>query len=155
MRLTCRLVALTSAAAILACSDATSPPRPAVTQKYYVLESIDGNRVPVILGSGPAETLTVLAGALLLQSSDSSKEIKRGRDAVTGYPTYDFSDTLHSSYRIHGDSIEVGFFGACRDICYPNRAGRYDDSTITLALQFSPGAIGPVYLYRLVADSSQ
>ena len=155
MRLTCRLVAVTSTAAILACSDATSPPRPAVTQKYYVLVSIDGNPVPANLSAGPADTLTVLDGALLLQTSDSAKEINHERDVAPGYPTSVFTDTLRRSYRIQGDSIEVGFFEGCRDLCIPNEVGRYDDSTLTLARDYSPGSTGPEYLYRLVADSSQ
>jgi hypothetical protein len=151
MRNFCRAVILASATDFLSCSEVT---RPAPTRKFYVLESVDGHPVPAVVYSAPIETYTALDGALLLQTSDSAKEIFHARDSLTGYGTSVGTDTIRGSYRIDGDSIEVGFFGRCRDICAPNRIGRYDDSTITLTYAFFPPS-GPVYAYRLVADSSQ
>jgi hypothetical protein len=147
----CRLVALLASALLLACSDATSPPRPATTQKLYALVSVDGQAVPTVIDSGAVGWLNVLGGSLALQTGDSAKEMFHQLDVSVQFGTQDESMIRPGSYVISADSIEVGFFGPCRDICVPNRIGRYEDTLITLAYDIRPH--GAVYLYRLVPDS--
>ncbi len=155
MHLRLRFAFLAACAALLACSDALRfPGTTARTQRVYVLESVDGHPVPTVVYSGPIETYTAIDGELLLQTLDSAKEIRHARDSLPQYGTTVYLDTLQRSYIIYGDSIAVGFFGECRDICAPNRIGRYDDSTLTLTDQIYPPT-NAVYQYRLVANSSR
>ena len=118
MHLPRRLALLVACAALLACSDAlrSLPGTKARTVRVYALESVDGHPVPTAVYSGPVETYTAIDGALLLQTSDSAKEIRHVRDSLPQYGTSVYVDTMRDSYTIYGDSIAVGYFGPCRDI---------------------------------------
>ena len=138
---------------LLACSDATKPSGTLV-DRFYVLESVNGLAVPAILLSDSSEKFIVLEGGLRLRIDQTSEERVHEVDSTSQFGASEYDNITPASYEITGDSIEVGWFGGCRDLCRPNRVGRYSDSTITLANQGFPEN-GQVYLYRIVPDSTR
>lgn len=153
MRLPGSTALLAASFALAACGDAMSPPK-VVTKRVYALEKVSGRPVPAVVDSGPIEIYSVLDGTLTLESNDSSISQLHAITSSPQYGEYETNVTTRGEYKIVGDSIQVGFFGACRDICAPNRIGAYGDSTLTLTNEIRiPSA--PVYLYRLVPDLSK
>lgn len=104
----------------------------------------------------PRDTTTkewAVGGSLTLIGIDSSSEAQITRDSSQ------FEDGTHAlvtpgRYSMTGDSIDVADAGVRHELCLSDRIGVYTDSTVSLTYEFVP-PVGPVYLYRLVPDSSR
>jgi hypothetical protein len=77
MRLSCRLAFLFFAAITIACSE---PLTPASVSGFYVLESVNGQPLPVVIGPIPEETITVLEGSVTLTSDANAYTFERRRE---------------------------------------------------------------------------
>jgi hypothetical protein len=131
------------------CSDATAP------RSYspsYALTSVNGQSVPAEVVSIPGVlSITDVSGTLSLNPDSSAVVLTHIHrvDASTGTLDYDQVDSV--DYRIHGDSIEVGIFGPCPNICVPNLEGTVTPSTVTLTPKQTP-RLPPIFRYDVEAE---
>jgi hypothetical protein len=140
---------LVMALAMAACSNESTRPGPRVTQNY-VLESLDGRSLPTIFESDDV-TLTALSGTLALDSTGSSTSITHVNQVPDNFGPNEYDTVARGEYRFRGDSIEIGSFSKCQDLCVPNRLGVVSDSSLTLEYFTFMGTGPHIFLYRLVA----
>jgi hypothetical protein len=132
------------------CSDSTAPKR---YSPAYSLTSVNGQSVPADMVSIPGTlSITAISGALSLSADGSADMVTRFHrvDASTGTHDYDQEDVLE--FRIHGDSIEIGIFGPCPQICAPNLEGTVTPSTVTLTPKQAVHA-PPLFRYDVARDA--
>ncbi len=145
MRLSRRTLSFLVFALILACRDTTAPER---TSAGFVLQSINGQPLPVVLFSDATRTLTVVSSILTLTMDGHAfiGESYRQQDSqgIVTQPT--FTATLE--YRLHGDQIEIGSFTPCppNAQCAANATGTLSNGTLTLNNPLP--APNKIYFYR-------
>jgi len=134
------------------CGGATSP-RSVVNRRVYQLVTLGGAALPVEVDSGAAGVTSLMSERLTLESNDSS--MSEAHTVLSSPPSADVPATINTlgTYRITGDSIEVGVFGSCPGSCPPNRVGAVADSSVTLISKLR-GPTDRIYLFRLISDSS-
>jgi hypothetical protein len=144
MRLSGQKAFVLALALTMGCHDATAPATPRT--RLYVLESVNGRPVPVNLGGSDS----VLWATLALDPAgnaitvDHIKSVFQNNSSESTY-------SLRFEYRIRGDSIEIGSFQPCPDICAGNRVGVISDSTVVLTVGYNSYPTNPIiYLYRLI-----
>jgi hypothetical protein len=133
----------------MSCSDSTAPKR---YSPSYALTSVNGQSVPAEMVSIPGTlSITDVSGTLSLNPDGSAVVLTHIHrvDASTGTLDYDQVDSV--DYRIHGDSIEVGIFGPCPNICVPNLEGTVTPSTVTLTPKQTP-RLPPIFRYDVEAE---
>ena len=150
MRLHGSTTALLVMLALSACGNDATRPGLRVTRSY-VLESIDGQTLPTNFEAA-SPSLTALSGTLSLDSTGSSTATTHVHQTPSNFDPSDFDTVLRGEYRFRGDSIEIGFFGTCRDLCVPNRLGVVSDSTLVLEYLIFMGSGPHSFLYRLVSS---
>jgi hypothetical protein len=133
---------------VVACDSVTAPP--SGQSRLYVLTDIDGTAVPAALITGIGDTTTVFWATLSLDPSGQAIRATQFRHAYLNYRPDTTTTVSVRRYREEGDSITVGFFTTCPDICLPNEVGRLADSTLTLTFDIRPRT-DRVYRYRLAA----
>jgi hypothetical protein len=95
--------------------------------------------------------MTMLWSTLSLDTVGKAEEIDHWRHVYLAYPAEDNTYAARYEYKTSGDSITIGSFTPCRDICASNRIGLLSDSTIALTVSYNPYPTNPiVWLYRLV-----
>jgi hypothetical protein len=146
MRLSGQKAFVLALALTTGCHDTTAPPTPSA--RLYVLESVNGQPVPVNLGGSTSvlwATLTLdVAGKAI--TVDHVKSVFQGNASESTY-------SLRREYRIRGDSIEIGSFTPCPPgaLCVANQLGVVADSTVALTVGYNPYPTNPIiYLYRLI-----
>jgi len=140
---------LISLLVLAACSDGTAPPQ--ASNRLYVLESINGNPLPTITSAGAGDTVTVLWATLTLGPAGDAVTVDHLRHAYLAYPPEEQTFASQYEYRITGDSITVGFFGQCLDICISNRVGAITESSGSLIDSYNPYPTPSIIrLYRLI-----
>jgi len=149
MRLLGSAVLLATAYALTSCSSDTTRP-PLRNTRSYALESFDGKSLPTVFESDEI-TLTALSGSLVLDSTGNSRAVTHVHQNPVNLGPADFDTSIPGEYRFQGDSIEIGYFGSCRDLCIPNRYGTFTDSTVTLVDPIFMGTGAHTFLYRLVS----
>lgn len=135
MNLTCSTALLALAVCTLACHESTAPHG---TTRVYVLDNINGNPPPAITSAGAGDTLTVLWATLTLGPDGNAVTIDRFRHAYLAYPPQESTRSWRYQYRVAGDSITVGYFGKCPDICISNQVGVIADSSVSLIESYNP-----------------
>ena len=148
MNLTGSTMVLAATLATLGCHDTTAP---AGITRIYVLESVNGNPLPTITSAGAGDTVTALWATLTLTPDGQAVMVDHLREAYLAYPPEE--RTLASQYQntIAGDSITVGFFGTCLDLCISNQVGSIADSSVSLIEGYNPYPVPSVIrLYRLI-----
>lgn len=103
MRLSCRLASLVLAATTIACSE---PLTPSTVSGFYLLESVNGQPVPVVIGPIPEETITVLDGSVTLTSDANAYIYERRREVRQNVPS---ERTYSSRLRFVLDGTRMGF----------------------------------------------
>jgi hypothetical protein len=109
MRLPCQKVLLVLAPLTLSCGDPTSPELP---WHFYVLESVNGQPLPVILSPIPEATTTVLWANLTFQRDEDVIWVEHRRevsDNVSRENTY----RTPLRYRRKGNTVQIGQFDLC------------------------------------------
>jgi hypothetical protein len=149
MRLLCEKVFVVGLALTMGCHDTTAPPAP--NSRLYILESIRGQPLPTIASAGAGDTVTMLWSTITLDPVGNAVEVVHRRQAYLTFPAEETTYAQRYEYRITGDSITVGSFQRCVDLCASNRVGLLSDSTIALTVGYNPYPLNPtIYLYRLV-----
>jgi hypothetical protein len=139
---------LALALVILGCESATAPvPN---QRRLYVLADVDGQPLPAVMGSQVGDTDTVLWATVTLDAAGHAVLMKRYRHAYLAYPPDTSTSVSEMNYLAAGDSITVGFFGPCMDLCAPNLVGQLTDSVLTLTYDVTP-RFDPLYRYQLSA----
>ena len=140
---------LISLLVLAACSDGTAPPQ--ASTRLYVLESINGNPLPTITSAGAGDTVTVLWATLTLGSAGDAVTVDHVRHAYLAYPPQEQTFGSRYQYRVTGDSITVGFFGQCWDLCISNRVGAISESSVSLIDSYNPYPVPSIIrLYSLI-----
>jgi hypothetical protein len=153
MRLTCQQVFVFAIPLLAACHEATAPPN--LISRMYVLASVDGSPLPAIISSGAGDTTHILSSTVILTPKGEALTVNHYRNVYLQYPAGETTDTLTQQYRIKGDSIEIGGFGACEGpvMCASNVHGSISDSAMAIAEWFNPYPTNPiVYVYRRLGD---
>jgi len=130
----------------MGCHDTTAPP--AQSARVYVLESVNGQPVPVFLGG----STTVVWATLTLDVAGNAITVDHNR-SVFQNTSSENTYSVRREYRVRGDSIEIGAFKPCPPgaLCIANTLGVIADSTVALTIGYNPYPTNPiVYLYRLV-----
>lgn len=139
---------LVAVASVLACHESTAPQS---ETRIYVLQSINGNPLPVVTGAGAGDTLTALWATLTLEPNGNATTIDHYRHVYLAYPAEEKTLAVRLQYRVSRDSITVGWFGQCVDICAWNRVGSITDSSVSLIESYNPYPTpSEVRLYRLI-----
>lgn len=114
----------------------------------YVLESVNGRRVPAFVNAGLADTTFMLWATLTLDTAGNAFRTERWRYVYQPNRTEEGTFTIRNEYRIIGENITVGSFKPCpiNALCEGNKVGKLTSSTLTLAFE-NPTA--PLFLYRL------
>jgi len=145
-----RLNALALLCAVATACHESSAPHQATT-RVYVLESINGNPPPTVTSSGAGDTVTVLWATLTLGPTGDALTVDHLRHAYLAYPPQEQTLASPSEYRVTGDSITVGFFGQCQDLCIRNRVGVITESSVSLIDDYNPYPVPSVIrVYRLI-----
>jgi hypothetical protein len=144
MRLSRRTMSFLVFALTLACHDTTAPER---TSAGFVLQSINGQPLPVVLFSDATRTLTVVSSILTLTMDGHAfigEVYTQDSQGIVTQPT--FTATL--DYRLHGDQIEIGSFTPCppNALCAANATGTLANGTLTLNNPLP--APNKIYFYR-------
>ncbi len=139
---------LAMALVILGCESATAPvPN---QRRLYVLTDVDGQPLPAVMGSQVGDTNTILWATVTLDATGHAVLMKRYGHAYLAYPPDTSTSVSELKYLAAGDSITIGFFGPCIDLCAPNLVGQLADSVLTLTYDVTP-RFDPLYRYRLSA----
>jgi hypothetical protein len=152
MRFSRSTVLLLTSFVLGGCGGATSPGS-VVNRRVYRLERVGGGELPVEVDSGAAGVTSLKSEFLTLESNDSA--LSEAHTVLSSPPGADVPAIINTlgTYRITGDSIEVGVFGSCPGSCPPNRVGVVADSSVTL-ISKTQGPTDRIYLFRLISDSS-
>jgi hypothetical protein len=149
MRLSCQKVFIVGFALMMGCHDTTAPMTP--SSRLYTLETIKGQPLPTITSAGAGDTITMLWSTITLDPVGNAVEVLHQRQAYLTYPTEETTYVQRFDYRIAGDSITIGSFQRCVDLCASNRVGFLSDSTIALSVGYDPNPSNQtVYIYHLV-----
>ena len=143
MRITTQIALPVLLLALFACGDGTTSPLLRV-QRSYVLESVDDLPLPATFESDDV-TLTALSGFLTLDSIGSTTWVTNVHQSPDNFGDGNFVTSIPGEYRFRGDSIEIGYFGRCRDLCIENRLGVTTDSTLSL---YDPIFMGGSHSFR-------
>jgi hypothetical protein len=128
----------------------SSPLRPLLhTRRSYALVGFDGESLPVTFESGPS-AFTILSGTLVLDSTGIATNVTHARATPSNFGPPEFDTSKPGEFRIQGDSIEIGYFTSCPDLCIPNRYGVISDSSVTLVDPVFFGSGAHTFLYKLV-----
>jgi len=149
MRQLCLKVFVLALPLMIGCHDTTAPTTP--NSRLYILESIKGQPLPAITSAGAGDTVTMLWSTITLDPIGNAVEVVHQRQAYLAFPAEETTYAQRYEYKITGDSITVGSFQRCVDLCPSNRVGLLSDSTVALTFGYSPYPLNPtIYLYRLV-----
>ena len=154
MRLPCWKALVLAFVFTAACHEPTAPP-PTISGSF-VLESIDGNSLPAIISAGAGDTTQMLSSTVEFDASGRAITVNHLRHSYLQYPAEETTLTRTQSYRIKGDSIEIGAFGACPGtvMCVGNVHGVLSGPTMAIAAWYNPYPTNPVvFVYRLVGSS--
>ena len=146
MRLSCQRVLLLGLGLTIGCHDSTAPATP--SSQLYVLESVNGQPVPVNLGG----STTIVWATLTLDVVGNATTVDHSRSVFQG-DSSENTVALRRQYRVRGDSIEIGSFTPCPlgVDCIGNSLGALSDSSIALTVGYNGFPTNPIiYLYRLV-----
>ena len=114
------------------------------TSRLYVLESINGQHVPAIQSAGAGDTLWVVWSTITLGADGKADIVDHVKHAHLNYGAEENTYLRNQPYRISGDSLTIGSYQGCPDICASPVVGLLADSTLTIS---PPSAA--VQLYRL------
>lgn len=133
MRLLCEKVLVLGLALTMGCHDTTAPTTP--NSRLYILESIKGQPLPAITSAGAGDTITMLWSTITLDPVGNAVEVAHQRHAYLTFPAEEATYAQRYEYKITGDSITVGSFQRCVDLCPSNRVGcsRIQRSRLRLA----------------------
>lgn len=132
---------------LAACSDRTGPKLQPT--RHYELVSVDGNPLPALARTEP--TIMADSGTITLDSIGHSRTFTQISQPPNPYDPAETAAAVETPYLIRGDSIFLGALGHCRDVCIPDRAGNFTDSSLTIPDAGFPSD-GRVYRYRRVVD---
>jgi hypothetical protein len=138
-----------AALSMASCTEATSPPPPSA--RVYALEAIDDHPLPAATWASATDTSMVVWETLTLDDAGRAVTVSHQRYVSQGRPAQEWTVSRVAAYRVQGDSIEVGWFHACVDLCPPNAVGQVADSTLTLRAKIIDVHV-PVFRYRLVGS---
>lgn len=111
MRLSCEKVFVVLAAATMACSEATGPD---LSERFYVLESINGQPLPAILSPIPEATVSVLSATLAFRANGEVIWTERRREVSDNVPR-EFTSTKTLYYRWSEHYVEIMASRTCDD----------------------------------------
>jgi len=146
MRLSCQKLLVLGLGLTIGCHDSTAPAAPA--SKLYVLQSVNGQPVPVNTGG----STSIVWATLTLDAIGNATTVDHRQTIFQGTPSENTTAIRHQ-YRIHGDSIEIGSFSPCPPgaACISNTLGVIADSSIALTVSYIIYPTQPIiYFYRLV-----
>ena len=125
------------------CSDTTSP-RPA--SGYYVLESVNGQPLPAVIGPIPEESISVLFGYLALDDdSDNALTVELRRELDQNVPR-ETHYTSTFNYEIEGNTIEL--FPHCDETAFCGSIdGVISGDTVSLTIALT-SQMSFTYVYR-------
>ena len=127
-------------AATLACSDATGPDS---IPGQFLLQSVNGQRLPAGIGPGPGGGAIVLSGSLTLYADGTGALQERTSGGIGGEQFFLRSLTYRrEGYRILIDAFDCPSLALCGPI-----VGVLINSTLTL----DRGPNGHEYIYRFAA----
>ena len=152
MRLFRSIAFLGASVGAIACKDVT-PPSNLPAFRYFVLQSVNQNPVPTTIVAGLADTLEVLSATVTLDSAGRAVTTHHFNEFYRGYPAQEYNQVWQLSYRMKGDSIEIGNFNPCppNADCMGSLHGNLIDSTLTIAQWYNPYPTNPIiYSYHLV-----
>jgi hypothetical protein len=136
MRLLSRTLVASLGVLAVGCSDSTGP---ALSERVFILQSINGQPLPAILSPIPEETVSVLSAALFFRTNNEVVWTEVRREASNNVPReVTYASTL--DYRRMGDRVVIGANTICRgiDLC-PFSEGTLTDSGLSLTVgSFSP-----------------
>jgi hypothetical protein len=143
MRLSRWTLSFLAFASILACHDTTAPER---ISAGFVLLSVNGQPLPVVLFSDATSTRTLVSSTLTLTMDGHAfigEAYRQDSQGIVTTPTF----TATFDYRLHGDQIEIGSFTPCppNALCAANATGTLSNGTLTLSNPLS--APNKVYFY--------
>ena len=146
MRLSCRKVLILGLGLTIGCHDSTAPATP--SSRLYVLESVNGQQVPVNTGG----STSILWATLTLDAVGNATTVDHRQTVFQGASTEN-TVAVRRQYRIRGDTIEIGSFSPCppNADCISNTLGVLADSSIALTVGYNSFPTNPIiYLYRLI-----
>jgi hypothetical protein len=146
MRLVSQKVLVLGLGLTIGCHDSTAPATP--SSQLYVLESVNGQSVPVNLGG----STTIVWATLTLDVVGNATTVDHNRSVFQG-DSSENTVSLRRQYRVRGDSIEIGSFTPCPPgaDCIGNTLGVLADSSIALTVGYISFPSNPIiYLYRLI-----
>ena len=131
-------------AAVIACSE---PLEPRDIAGFYMLDTINGQRLPVVIGPIPEQTVSVQSGSLTLWEDGTAATIEQRREVRKNVPS-EQTYTAELRYDLNGDRIRLG----PRTPCPPNALcaelnGVVNGAFVTLQL----GQL--TYRYRQASDA--
>src|SRR5712671_1985865 len=128
----------------LACHETT---RPLVVLRSFVLESVDNQLLPVVIGASGGDTVLLYGSSLTLYEGGNADIAAHTRQVHPTRPTREATDITHLSYRIIGDSLALDY--PCNDtaMCAAQPSGKFTSAT-TVTLVYGYNGQGPTYLYR-------
>jgi hypothetical protein len=128
----------------LACHETT---RPLVVLRSFVLESVDNQPVPVVMGASGGDTVLLYWSSLTLYEGGTADIAAHTRQVHPTLPSREATDITHLSYRIIGDSLALDY--PCNDtaMCAAQPFGKFTSAT-TVTLFYGYNGQGPTYLYR-------
>lgn len=145
MRQSCLKALLPLAGLTMACHESIAPPKqPAL----FVLETLNNQPLPAIIGAGGGDTTTLLFASLFLDGAASARIITQTHQVSVSNPPRDVTDTARYSYRIVGDSVAFASSTPC-GLCPLPPFGRVTSSTMTLFYGGSPSSRS-IYFYRAI-----
>jgi hypothetical protein len=140
---------LTQSALLLSCTlllagcDATAPRLGSA--RLYQLTSVDNVALPVVINATNGDTTSLLSTTLTLDDAHHALTVSQYHYNYATAPDTTVTVAFRSAWRQHGDSIAIGYFGRCVDLCPLNETGTVIGPAITLT------SSGLAYRYQLAA----
>ena len=119
--------------------------------RVYNLQTVDGNKLPAIWNVAGSDTSWIHWGKVMLEPNGATI-IEFSTHTYNGVRGGGGTNTLHTRYTQHADSIEIGAPKTCAAPCFQGHYGVISDSTLTLTLHTTPATFWPVYSYRRIAS---
>lgn len=142
MRLSCQKIILLVSAVTLGCSE---PLTPADVAAAYVLETVNGDPLPVVVRPIPEESIAVIAGSVTLTTAQRAITIERRRELHNNVPS---ENTYVSNFTFELDGDAITLYPECP----PNALCGTLDGVVsgeTLSLTYGRYSNAPlVYTYR-------
>ena len=147
MRLACQKIILLASAVTLGC---TEPLSPADVAAEYVLETVNGDPLPVILVPIPEESISIIAGRITLTTEQRATTLEQRRELHDNVPS---DNTYISNFTFTLDGNTMTLYPECP----PNALCTTVDGVFfgeTLRLAYGRYSNAPqVYTYRKAPTS--